>query len=421
MKSRGGLGEALWRMENSVLLWLLALASSVCGKALLDLTGVQEIEGTWQASVNLPCVYEPSTDVEQQAVLWKISLPDQSTRTIFRRTPDSGDQTLLTLFKGRIHVPKDPPGDVSLLIEDLEMTDRGQYTCVVIWVARNKTRMTKERMTILSVVKVAVTKPVLTAGSVGSILPTGRNISLTCQANGSPPIIYRWFKTAQKGNADQIGEDAILHFDSLQESDTGAYFCEVQNRVSSIIQRSDTLQLTVRDPSELPTLKPSSENSDATIAERGLVPTALEPQRDESVSGHPVDTPAPPRPSLPLYIIGLIAVLCITVLLAVLAVIFCSRKRRADDAYEVTYNNSVTVVREEARPAVAEAPACTAEPVSPRGESSYAVEPAKVPIYVPMGTKIDNEYETLVDKMESVYEVVDTQKGAGLDTKRPSQ
>nr|XP_056715752.1 V-set and immunoglobulin domain-containing protein 4 [Euleptes europaea] len=404
MKSGRGLGEALCRMETLVLLWLLALASPVCGKALLDLTGVQEIEGTWRASVNLPCVYEPSADFEQEAVVWKASLSDHSIRTIFRRAPDSGDQILLMHFKSRIHVPKDPPGDVSLLIEDLELADRGQYTCEVVWVARNKSRMTKERMTVLSVVKVAVSKPVITAGSVGSILPRGRNISLTCQANGSLPIIYRWFKAVQKGNADQVGENAILRFDSLQVPDTGTYFCEAENRVSSAVQQSDAFQLIVRDPASLPTTNDPAGSRITSTSKRNLVPTTIEPWRDGRVSEHYASNPAPRRTSLPLYVIVLIAVLCIVVLLAVLAVVFCRRKPRADHTYEVNYNNPGTVTREEAG-----AYRCEVEQVTPRVENNYTMEPAKISEYVPMDTKINQEYETLVQQMESEYEVADTQ------------
>ncbi|XP_060105512.1 V-set and immunoglobulin domain-containing protein 4 [Heteronotia binoei] len=246
MKSREGLGEALRRMEQPLLLWLLLLASTGCGRALLDLTGVQEIEGTWKASVCVPCVYTPSAGFEQETVLWKTSLTDHSVRTIFRRDPISGDQTLLTHFKNRIRVPKVPPGDVSLLIEDLEMRDRGPYTCEVVWVSRNKSRMTKERTTVLSVVKVAVTKPLITTESPGSMLPRGWNTSLTCHTRGSPPITYRWFRALERGNEDQVGQNAVLRFDSLQESDTGTYFCEVENQISSAVQRSDAFQLTVK-------------------------------------------------------------------------------------------------------------------------------------------------------------------------------
>ncbi|XP_015278827.1 PREDICTED: V-set and immunoglobulin domain-containing protein 4 isoform X2 [Gekko japonicus] len=388
-------------MEPSLRLWLLVLASTGCGTALLDLTGVQEIEGTWKASVRLPCVYEPSADFTQETVLWKTSLSGDGIRTIFRRDPNSGDQTLLTHFKNRIRIPKDPPGDVSLLIEDLDMSDRGQYTCEVVWVARNKNRMRKERMTVLRVIKVAVTKPVITAGSPGSILPRGRNTSLTCHTNGSPPITYQWLKAAQRGNEDRVGQDAVLHFDSLQVSDTGTYFCEVGNRVSSAVQRSNAFQLTVKDPSEFPTSnRPSSGNAETTTAER-----------------------TPQTASLPFDVIVPIAVLsaAAAVLLAILVVVFHRRKSRPDHTYGVTYNNPVSLAREEGRLAVTRMSRCESEQVTPRVENNYTTEPTQSSEYVHMDTKSDSDYEKLVHKMESEYEVVDTQWGAGVATWRPSQ
>ncbi|XP_054853057.1 V-set and immunoglobulin domain-containing protein 4 isoform X1 [Eublepharis macularius] len=404
-------------MERSVWLRALVLASMVCGgKTLLDLTGMQETEGTWKASVNLPCVYEPSADFRQEVVSWKISLPDHSIRTIFRRDPNSGDQTLLTRFKNRIYVPKDRPGDVSLLIEDLEIADRGQYTCEVVWVARNKSRRTKERIITLSVVKVAVTKPVITARGVAPILPRGKNISLTCQANGSPPITYRWFKAGQQGDAERVGETAVLHFDGLQVSDTGTYYCEVRNQVSPAAQQSSAFQLTVKDPSEVPTLRPSFGTVGTTIAETDLVATSLAPWEDGRISEHQAGNSAPRRTALPLYVIVLIAVLCAMVLLAVFTVIFCRKKHKADHTYEVTYNNRVTVAREDTSPAAAGACGGESGQGLLRANNDYTMEPTKIADYVPMNTKMDNEYETLVHKMESEYEVTD-----GVVTWRPSQ
>ncbi|KAL8181269.1 UNVERIFIED_CONTAM: hypothetical protein K2H54_051186 [Gekko kuhli] len=302
------------------------------------------------------------------------------------------------------------------------MSDRGQYTCEVVWVGRNKSRMTKERMTVLSVVKVDVTKPVIAAGSAGSILPRGRNASLTCHANGSPPITYRWLKAGQSGGEDQVGQGAVLRFDSLQVSDTGTYFCEVGNRVSSGVQRSNAFQLTVKDPSEFPTLdRPSSENVETTSAERGLAPTSLKPRRTGRVPEQQAVSPAPRTTGLPLYVIVLIAVLSVVVLLAILVVVFRRRKPRPDRTYGMTYNNPVSLAREEGGSAVARTYRCESEQVTPRLENSYTMEPTQSPEYTRMDTKLDSDYEKLVLKMESEYEVVDTPWGAGVATWRPSQ
>lgn len=61
-------------------------------------------------------------------------------------------------------------------------------------------------------------------------------------------------------------------------------------------------------------------------------------------------------------------------------------------------------MREEAGPAVARTCPCESEQVAPRVENNYTVEPTRIPEYV-----LDNEYEVLVQKMESEYEVVNTQ------------
>ncbi|NXV15766.1 VSIG4 protein, partial [Cepphus grylle] len=120
--------------------------------AFLDLTGPIEIEGMWKASTILPCVYVPVEDFVQQTLMW-IVVHDQSSGTIFRRD-SSGDHILLSEYRDRVSVPKDAPGNVSLHILNLEVSDRGTYTCQVIWRASNNSLITKEIATKVEVVKV---------------------------------------------------------------------------------------------------------------------------------------------------------------------------------------------------------------------------------------------------------------------------
>lgn len=77
---------------------------------------------------------------------------DYSTSTILRRD-DSGDHILLSRFRDRVSVPKHSPGNVSLLIENLEIPDNGHYTCQVIWRSKNNSLITKEVTTTVKVVK----------------------------------------------------------------------------------------------------------------------------------------------------------------------------------------------------------------------------------------------------------------------------
>lgn len=119
--------------------------------ALLDLSGVHQVKGTWMESTTLPCTYTPSEGFTQQTLIWRVER-DYTTSTIFRRD-DSGDHVLLSQFRNRVSVPKHSPGDVSLLIENLEITDSGHYTCQVIWRSKNNSLITKESTTTVKVVK----------------------------------------------------------------------------------------------------------------------------------------------------------------------------------------------------------------------------------------------------------------------------
>ncbi|NXL00840.1 VSIG4 protein, partial [Mesembrinibis cayennensis] len=196
--------------------------------ALLDLSGVHQVKGTWMGSTTLPCTYVPSEGFTQQTLIWSVER-DYSTSTIFRRD-DSGDHILLSQFRDRVSVPKHSPGNASLLIKNLEIPDSGHYTCQVSWRSRNNSLVTKEVTTTVKVVKVAATKPIIRAGELGLTVPAGASTSLTCVASGSPPISYRWFRSTPGGKALLLSSQAELAWDSLQPSDAGEYYCEAKNR-----------------------------------------------------------------------------------------------------------------------------------------------------------------------------------------------
>jgi len=127
------------------------LSFSILSAAFLDLTGPSEIKGVWKASATLPCAYVPVQDFVQQMLTWMV-VHDQSSGTIFQRD-SSGDQVLLAEYRGRVSVPKDTPGNVSLHILNLEVSDRGTYTCQVTWKARNNSLIARDITTKVEVVK----------------------------------------------------------------------------------------------------------------------------------------------------------------------------------------------------------------------------------------------------------------------------
>ncbi|XP_051486389.1 V-set and immunoglobulin domain-containing protein 4-like isoform X2 [Apus apus] len=239
-----------WAVGGGVWMVVIGMAFISCN-AFLDLSGVHEIKGTWMASTTLPCTYMPSEGFTQQTLTWSIER-DYSISTIFRRD-ESGDHILLSQFRDRVSVPKHSPGDISLLIENLEIPDSGHYICQVIWRSINNSLITKDVTTMLKVVKVAVTKPVVRAGELGLVVPAGARTSLTCVASGSPPIRYRWFRGSPGGTAQPLGSQAELAWAHLLPSDAGTYFCQAENRVGAA-QRSDTVQLVVTGLPAAPTV-----------------------------------------------------------------------------------------------------------------------------------------------------------------------
>ncbi|NWR78093.1 VSIG4 protein, partial [Centropus unirufus] len=196
--------------------------------ALLDLSGVHWLNGTWMGSTTLPCTYTPSEGFTEQTLSWSLER-DSRTSTIFRRD-ETGDHILLSQFRGRVSVPKHSPGNASLLIESLEIPDSGHYTCQVVWKSGDNSLITKEMSTTVKVVKVAASKPRVLPGAPGLALPPGSRASLACVASGSPPIRYRWFRGAPGRTALLLSSRAELRWDSLQPSDAGTYFCEAQGR-----------------------------------------------------------------------------------------------------------------------------------------------------------------------------------------------
>ncbi|NWT18801.1 VSIG4 protein, partial [Vireo altiloquus] len=107
------------------------------------------VTGTWMGSITIPCTYVPSEGFTQETLSWSVER-DSSISTIIRRD-DSGDHILLSKFRGRVSIPKQSPGNASLLIENLEMPDSAHYTCQVIWRSTDNSLITREVTTTVKV------------------------------------------------------------------------------------------------------------------------------------------------------------------------------------------------------------------------------------------------------------------------------
>ncbi|XP_015481485.1 uncharacterized protein LOC107203688 [Parus major] len=156
--SLGNAGQCGWRGSSrapgrmGMVLRVAALLSSLLHcSAFLDLSGPSEIKGVWKDSITLPCTYVPLEDLVQQTLTWTV-VHEKGSGTIFRRDV-SGDHVFLSEYRNRVSIPKDAPGNVSLLILNLEISDRGTYTCQVTWRDSNNSLIAKEITTKLEVVK----------------------------------------------------------------------------------------------------------------------------------------------------------------------------------------------------------------------------------------------------------------------------
>uniref|UniRef100_A0A8B9VQP1 Ig-like domain-containing protein n=1 Tax=Anas zonorhyncha TaxID=75864 RepID=A0A8B9VQP1_9AVES len=379
--------------------------------ALLDLMGPNEMEGIWKGSAVLPCTYVPGEDFVQHTLTWSV-VHDQSSGTVFRRDA-SGDHVLLSEYRNRVEVPKNLPGNVSLHILKLEISDRGTYTCHVTWTASNNSLIAKEISTKVEVVKVPATKPIIRAGALGLTVPVGARTSLTCVAHGSPPISYRWFRAVPGGTALPLSSQAELTWDSLRPSDAGTYYCEAENRVGAgVVQRSDAVELVVRGSpvTQPPTPGTSrhtgpplpSEGSEAPHA-LGDLSTATLSARNDVVSERAPAATGPPRAALSPHLYALAAALGGVAIGGLLAALLCRRRTKAEPTYEVAFHSTADVTRLDT---AAEVPVqCLKEKINLEAETSYEIVTMKDNNYDNVCKGKNPEYETLLNSMESEYEV----------------
>uniref|UniRef100_A0A8C0UTG0 V-set and immunoglobulin domain containing 4 n=1 Tax=Cyanistes caeruleus TaxID=156563 RepID=A0A8C0UTG0_CYACU len=404
--SLGNTGQCGWRGSSRapgrmgmVLRVAVLLSSLLRCSAFLDLSGPSEIKGVWKDSTTLPCTYVPLEDLVQQTLTWTV-VHEKGSGTIFRRDV-SGDHVFLSEYRNRVSIPKDAPGNVSLLILNLEISDRGTYTCQVTWRDSNNSLIAKEITTKLEVVKVAATKPIIRAGQLGLTLPAGGSTSLTCEASGSPPISYRWFRATPAGKAAFLSSGAELAWPSLRPSDSGTYFCEAENRAGAgAVQRSEAVQLTVTEKTQTELVSGGTSGiswtlwGPTTTADLPITATTSEsgvgyPGKNETIRDFQ-------RTGLSLYLVILIAVVSGAVVFLVISLIICIRKPKGAQAYDVKFHNS--------RAAASSSTGHYEEPIC-FTENNYVMEFRENKISEEVNK---NESDCVANAQESEYEVGET-------------
>ncbi|XP_007956553.1 V-set and immunoglobulin domain-containing protein 4 [Orycteropus afer afer] len=314
-----------------ILLLLGDLTVISYGRPILE--APESVTGPWKMDVNIPCTYEPLQGYTQVLVKWLVQRGSDPV-TIFLRD-SSGDHIQQAKYRGRLHVNHEVLGNVSLQLNTLEMDDWSHYTCEVTWQTPDGNQLVRDKVIELRVQKFSVSKPTVTTGNgYGFTVFQGMRISLQCQAQGSPPIHYAWYKE-QSNNQEPLKVSSLstLLFKPAVVTNSGSYFCTAKGRVGSE-QRSDLVKFIVKESSKL--LKTNTE-----------APTTM-PSPLESIStansflgwttegdGYLEETSAGPGKSLPVFAIILIISFCCTVIFIMAYIILNHKTSQQEHVYEV--------------------------------------------------------------------------------------
>ncbi|XP_029463413.1 uncharacterized protein LOC115094466 [Rhinatrema bivittatum] len=130
---------------------ILIMSLFVSSYAEPNLVVREEIDGQWGDSGIIPCTYAPSPEYVEETVVWYFS------GNAILRLVDSVPHTLVNKYRERISLSRSHPGDVSLRINDLQMMDKGQYTCEVVWRSKQSNdQIQEDAITKLNVIKVKI-------------------------------------------------------------------------------------------------------------------------------------------------------------------------------------------------------------------------------------------------------------------------
>ncbi|XP_048192447.1 V-set and immunoglobulin domain-containing protein 4 isoform X2 [Perognathus longimembris pacificus] len=299
----------------------------------------ERVTGPWKGDVTIPCTYGPLKSYTQVLVKWLVQRQLHPV-TIFLHD-STGDHIQQAKYRGRLHIRSQIPGDVSLQLDTVEMDDRSHYTCEVTWQTPDGNTVVKDKIIELQVQKLSVSKPTVTTDSgYGFTVPQGMRISLQCQAQGSPPITYTWYKE-ETNNPEPIKVNAssTLFFNPAVMAHSGSYFCTAKGRVGSE-QRSDIVKFVVKDSSDLSKTKTEASTTMQSFSEATTWDVATEVtstlDRTTEVDRNFQDTVAGPGRGLPIFAIILIIFLCCMVVVTMAYIILCRKTSQQEHVYEVT-------------------------------------------------------------------------------------
>ncbi|XP_072600970.1 V-set and immunoglobulin domain-containing protein 4 isoform X7 [Vulpes vulpes] len=354
------------------LLFLGHLTVVTYGHPILE--APESVTGPWKGDVNIPCTYGPLQGYSQVMVKWLVQRGWDPV-TIFLRD-SSGDHIQLAKYRGRLQVNHEVPGDVSLQLNTLEMDDRSHYTCEVTWQTPSGNQVVRDKIIALRIQKVT------TGSGYGFTVPRGMRISLQCQAWGSPPISYVWYKE-QTNNQEPIKVAVLstLLFKHAMVADSGSYFCAAKGRVGSE-QRSNIVKFVVKDSS-----KPLKTKTEA--------PTTMQSPLEGK--------------GLPVFSIVLIISLCCIVVFIMAYVMVCRKTSQQEHVYEVAriHTRQARNSGENWRVAIFTSGCSSEEPSSQTPGNDYSDDSCLGQEYQII-TQINSDYTHLLHTVSPDYELLAT-------------
>ncbi|XP_054430226.1 V-set and immunoglobulin domain-containing protein 4 isoform X1 [Pteronotus mesoamericanus] len=368
----------------------------------------ESVTGPWKGNVSIPCTYGPLQGYTQVLVKWLVQR-DTGPVTIFLRDI-SGDHIQQAKYRGRLKVNDEALGDVSLQLKTLEMDDRSHYTCEVTWQTPDGKQVVKDEIIDLRVQKLSVSKPtVMTDSGYGFTVLQGTKISLHCQAQGSPPISYVWYK-GQTNNSEPIIVTTLstLLFKPAVVADSGYYFCTAKGRVGTE-QRSDIVKFVVKESSKSLKNKSEAPTTIQSPLERTLTVNSSWGWTTE-VHSYLGDTSAGPGKGLPIFVIILITSLCCMVVFGMAYVMFYRKKSQQEHVYEVFRVNSREASNsgETMRATVFESGCFSEEPASWTLGNEYSDEPRLDQEYQIIA-QINGDYACLLHTVSPDHELLTTE------------
>ncbi|XP_037834957.1 neurotrimin isoform X2 [Kryptolebias marmoratus] len=118
--------------------------------------------------------------------------------------------------------------EFTIKIENVDMTDEGQYVCAV---------QTSSRPRTTSVHILVQVPPKIINLSRDIVVNEGSNVTLMCQANGKPEPSISWNFISNSG--DLASEDEFLEISSINRQRAGTYECTAVNDIGTDVQTVD--------------------------------------------------------------------------------------------------------------------------------------------------------------------------------------